>query len=136
MPVNAADLVAPSGELEGNLFPGEDPAATGGRLDQYIDEANSLIADMDSQPDNPDSAVKAWAYHRAYRAVFIRMSADPTRANLDDQGTEQFDVKQADRFRTLSEEKLDLWNRLTISDETASPEAAGGTGAVSNEFFW
>lgn len=137
MAVTAADLVAPAGELETNLFPGESLAAGGGRLDEYIAEATALIAALPSPPDDADQATKAWAYHKAYRAVYIRMSADPQRASLDDQGSEQFDIRQADRFLALSREWRKNWDRMVSTEtEAEGPTLGGGTGAVSTEFFW
>lgn len=129
MAVTAADLVAPKGELESSLFKGEDIVADGGRLDQYIAEAVAKGAAS-------DEAVKAWAYHRTYLAVYLRMSSAPVKASLDDQGSREYDSKQAERFLARSNEMLNRYLDLTGGEAEAAPLQRGQTGAVSTQILW
>ena len=120
--VTPADLVAPKGELEASLFPKEDIAASGGRLEQYLSEVNGS-----------DEAKKAYAYYRAYRAVYVRMSSTPIRASLDDQGSREFDKGQADRFLALSEEWRAVYD---VAIAVAVPQRVSSTAAVATRIVW
>ena len=123
MAITGADLIAPGGEVEAALFPGEDNAAITARLDGYVVDAYARInaAAPGMAEAEKDRAAEDWAYHRAFTAVFLRLSAEPARAELEDQGSRSYLVSQIQSFKTQAQEKLQEFNRRL---ETA----VGGTG--------
>ena len=118
MPLTAADLLEPAGELSAALFPGDDATALTTRLTGYLTDAYVRA------PGN-DDAVRAWAYHRAYRAVYVAMSRAASSASLSDQGSISYTAAQIQNF-------LDLSNGALADYETAITD----TAATSTRGAW
>ncbi len=78
MPVTKADLKAPKGEIEPAWFPAGD---VDDRLDAYIADGEARAASVAESVR--DAYVKAWAYHRAYKAVHMLLSGGPGEVKLD-----------------------------------------------------
>ena len=77
-----------------------------------------------------------WAYHRAYRAVYIGMSANPIKADEAGQGSATFDKSQADRFLALSNEWLAVWEDLVGEVTPQEPTGFPGTQSQRANFSW
>lgn len=133
MAVKAEDLLAPAGELEPDLFPNEvkgtDRAPLLARLSAYVAEAVG-------KGSPSDDATKAWGYYRAYRAVYIGMSANPIKAEEAGQGAATFDKDQAARFNSLSQEWLGVWENLTGVVAEAPQTGFPGTQSQRANFSW
>lgn len=134
MAVTPQDLLAPVGELEADLFPGEAEDQETGSA-KLVARLTAYIADAVAQGATTDAGVKAWAYHRAYKAVYIAMSANPIQASEEGQGSSAYSVVQADRFKDLADEWLDRFNG-EVSVVPPSRQATPGTQTQSVGFTW
>lgn len=133
MAVKAEDLLAPAGELEPDLFPNE---VKGTDRAPLLTRLSTYIADAVAKGSPSDEATKAWAYHRAYRAVYISMSANPIKADEAGQGSATFDKTQADRFLALSNEWLAVWEDLIGEVPEEKPTGFPGTQSQRANFSW
>ena len=126
MAVSGMDLVAPSGEIDKSLFPSDSEMELMERLESYLTEAEGKKIGVS------DAGKKAWAYYRAFRAVFIRLSSTPS-ARFDDQGDLKYSDAQINNFNNLAEKYLAEWEMII----TAEVETGfGPTGSVKNKFTW
>lgn len=123
MAVTAPDLLAPKGEIEPDLFPSE-VEGEGAPL-ALLDRLKAYLEDEEAQ-NVPDKAAKAWAYHRAYHAVYLSMSANPIQADQEGQGSSGYSADQAKRFKALAEEKLAQYKGL-VGEETVTRRVGHGT---------
>lgn len=140
MPVAVADVKSPKGLIESAMFPDENTVALDVRLTAYIDEGESRatpIADADAN----DDAVKAWTYWRAFTAVFIRLSASPSSATLNDQASASYLLTQIQHFRDMAAEQRGIFDALLLT--AAEPVAAvvplpvaAPSGAARTVFGW
>jgi hypothetical protein len=131
MAIQASDLISPNGEIDSSLFPGDADHELNDRLEAYILEAQGKV------PGASDEAIQAWAYHRSYRAVFIRLSSEPAVQSLNDQGSVQVSKDQIQNFNLLADQYLAKW--LELTQETSNIDASSGlgpSGSVSNKFGW
>lgn len=112
MAITGQDLISPAGEVEEALFPGEDSASITARLDGYVTDAYQRInvAAPDMAEADKDRAAEDWAYHRAYTAVYIRLSAEPAQASLDDQGSRSYLISQIQNFRNMAQDRLQAFH--------------------------
>lgn len=134
MAVKPQDLLAPVGELEPDLFPGEEEDQETGSA-KLVARLNAYIADAAAQGATTDAGVKAWAYHRAYKAVYISMSANPIQASEEGQGSATYAKEQADRFKDLAAEWLDKFNEA-VSVVPVARKATPGTQSQGVGFTW
>lgn len=87
MAVTAADLLDPVGRIRPDFFPGEEPADLTDRIDGWIALA---IADAGiAALDDPDPAVTAYVYARAFGAIADRLNAEAARTTFSEQGTRE-----------------------------------------------
>lgn len=107
MAVVVADLTSPTGELDRTvLFPGDDASAFTARLTAYIAQGVTEATAESIAAGDVDAAVTAWAYYRAYDAVYQRLAASPLSVTLSDQGGSSYGASQAGHFKALAEAKL------------------------------
>jgi hypothetical protein len=85
VPLLPRDLLQPDGELSSDLFPGEQPDALAERLAAYLDQAYATTADLNATL--ADRAAAAFAYARAWGAVFMRLNAQPVTASFEGGGS-------------------------------------------------
>jgi len=128
--VTGAQLVAPSGEIEASLFPSLDFTDLVSRLNSYLAEGYLKAG----QTILKDRAATAWAYHRAYFAVYLRMSSQPSRSELADQGSSTFHQDQALRFLELANAKEAEF--LALIGGNGPPQRFQGTTAVRTNIVW
>lgn len=102
MAVAPADLTAPKGAVQPSFFPDDDAAALAARLQLWITEGTERAEDI-ADIDAHDRAVAAWAYYRAFRAVYLRKSDEPSTVELRDQGSRQNLITQIQNFRDEAE---------------------------------
>src|SRR5678816_1648825 len=99
------------GRLEPELlFPEELPTAVDQRLQKYIDEG--VVRATGLTGTDLDDAVKVWAYHRAFDAVFVRLSSQPASVTLNDQGAGSYLQQQIQNFRELSVAALEEFEEV------------------------
>ena len=131
MAVKPSDLMEPRGLVTPDMFPedSKDDNKLSERLAVYIQEGES------NQSGTPlDTATKAWAYYRAFLAVYNRMSALPQSVSANEEGGHMFVQVQAERFKTMSEEYYAIWTNL-IDDEVPIHSSAP-FGSVKTVFTW
>lgn len=128
MAVVPADLRAPKGEIEPAFFPKEDEAALDARLSAYIEAATAALP-AGLAAETADAGVTAYAYYRAFRAVWLRLSAAPSSMSFNDQGSRSFTASQIDNFRAASESYLEAWNAIlgTVAVVTSLPAGSQTT---------
>lgn len=142
MPVTGANLLEPQGPLASSFFPEEDgDAAVTARLDAYLADGYQRVTDWTTaNPDavvDADDAATAWALHRAYTAIHLRLSANPANASLDDQGSRYYLVSQ---IRTFGEKASEYLQQFEAILESALPSGEGNLviapNFVPNKFVW
>lgn len=131
MAIKASDLIEPKGEIAPNFFPGDDSAGLTQRLRVYLEAGYGQAGAAN------DDAAKAYAYARAYRAVFLRLSSTPASAEAAGQGSYNMLVTQIKHF----EERAIHWEiqySRSLDVEPKSPVLfpTAGQGAVKNAFTW
>lgn len=138
MSVVVDDLKEPEGELDlGLLFP--DKAATQAEddLQVWIDKAVAEAAAVGvTNQDDADRGVMAYAYYRAYKSIYQRLSANPISANVQDAGvSSSMSQGQIDSFRIKYLDWERVWVQVLESvntDEVILPM----THAVKTEMTW
>lgn len=134
MAVAATDLIEPRGRITGSMFPADDPAQLVARVQRYLDAAytRSDVAALSS----PDEAAEHYAYARAFEAVYLRMSAEPSSVSMSDGGSgavsTSYTQSQIATFKNMADAEWALFGRLTIVIDTETPRYGGG--AVANRF--
>lgn len=125
MAYKADELIAPKGEITTNMFPGESETELLMRMETYLTEGYGKTSN--------DDAAKHWSYHRAFKAVYVRMSVEPISSELADQASIQFDKDQARRFLDLSNEHYAAFQSLQNS---ANIEVTPRTQALNTIIRW
>jgi hypothetical protein len=148
MPVTRASLLSPVGLLEPFLFPEDrrtsnpeapEPGTLEHRLDGYITDALERVAALPVQPGSTDAAVLAWAYHRAYSAVYIRLASNPASANFQDQGGHTFAKDQRSAMADEAAHWLAEYRAAIVpaaSAAQAPQPPPNETGTVPARFKW
>lgn len=124
MAVTPASLLEPAGLVTPSLFPGEGDATLTARLQAYINEGDEKTA--------TDAGIRAWAYHRAFMAVWIRLTTNPNTENFQDQGGHSFLQSQIENVKRIADEQLALFTSLTTSATTST----SGTTSTGANFSW
>ena len=136
MAVTAADLTSPTGEIEpAVLWPGEAGATTTARLTAYVADGELQAADIAAGASH-DAAVKAWAYHRAYMSVYMRLTAEPTATTINDQGSASWSTQQVQNWKDLADAKLAAFTEIVDEATDAEPTATQPTVAARTVFSW
>lgn len=104
MPVTAADLTYPEGEIRTEWFSGEDLPAN---LALWISEGEAA-APVDASSEAVDTISRAWGYYRAYDAKTLQMAGSPDSVNLD--GLARTQVKGRDFFAAKAKAWLAAFN--------------------------
>ena len=132
MAVTAEDLMQPYGELEGAWFPSDDGVALEARLTAYIAEG----AEKASAADDVDAAATAFAYARAYEAVYLRLSGSPASVGIVGHMNRQYTQEQVRAFRAKAAE----WRAVFEGHVLGASESAGGSAPASRQtpisFTW
>lgn len=143
MAVLPSDLLAPQGELEPSLFPGDDSSSLSVRLSRYLSDAGAVLAgypDGSITPAQSDRAQSAYAYAESYAAIYRRMAAAPMSATLADQGSVTYNIAQMREFKALSESKrAEFTSLLPIADPVTDQDQWGllaRSGAVPTRVSW
>ncbi len=143
MPLDHTALLQPTGELEPQLFPHLDaalspppPVSLEERLDEYLDEGYTRAADYSVGAGDHDAYARAWAYYRAYFAVYQRMIATASEARIDGQGSRRYDPKQALAFLELANAKKDEADGLVPVDEDLTQPDVPPSSSFRHRVEW
>lgn len=118
MAITAEDLIQPTGELEPAWFPADDEAAFEERLGAYIAEG----AEASAEAEDTDAATRAFAYWRAYEAVYLRLSGSPASVGIVGHLNRQYTQAQVQAFR----DKAAQWRSVFDGYVAGASESAGG----------
>jgi len=136
-------LLQPVGELETQLFPHLDaalspppPVTLEERLEQYLDEGYTRAADFSLDDEDHDTYARAWAYYRAYFAVYQRMIATAAEARIDGQGSRRYDPKQALAFLELANAKKGEADALVPVDEDETAPDVPPSSSFRHRIEW
>lgn len=132
--ISPSDLLAPKGDISVSLFPNEDGDAIETRLTGYIEEATAVAAAAGIAAGNLDDAIKAYAYYRAYHAVYVLLLADPAKQSFDQQGSTESVWEQIKGFDNLSNEHLAAYRTLIPVTTGTTPEILPPTTSLPTSF--
>lgn len=123
MALTAGFFKKPQGLIEPrSMFPGETEPEVNTRLETYIVEGELRTADLASNVQ--DLAVSAWVYYRAFLAVFIELSGNPSSTAMADQGSTLYTAYQINNFKDLSDKFLkDFEGYLTSEVPISTPRS-------------
>lgn len=95
MAVTVESLRAPRGEVESWMFPQDrTPQALDARLTAYIQDATVKLEGAEIAEGDKDEVTRNYVYYRVYDAVYKRLLIDPAKADLSDQGGQQWIKEQ------------------------------------------
>lgn len=105
----AADMLQPGGgDLTASLFPALLPADLttflAAKLTEGYARANAAVPAL--SPADLDGAAIAWAYSRAYQAIWQRLSGSPAVVGVSGEAQRTYLASQIQTFRDLSQEYL------------------------------
>lgn len=103
MALQLGQLIAPGGDIERAMFPDDSADQLNARVTTWLNEADSRTGDI-TDTDERDAANKAYVNYRAFRAVYLRLSAMPTSVSITDEGSHSYTAEQAVRFGKLADE--------------------------------
>lgn len=112
MAVTYVDILQPKGEIEPQLFPHLTLADLQTRITQYLAEGATRAADLAIPAVSVDTATLHWGYYRTYFAVYQRLSATPSEARNDGQGSRKYEGRQAEAFLELANQHKDAFDGL------------------------
>lgn len=113
MAVVAADLTFPTGEIQPQWFEGQDLPAL---LATWIGIVEPVVPPA-ATPEQADAIVTAYAYWRAYSAIYMRMAGDPNSVALSGELSAGWAPANTKAFFTRAE-----WWRLRYEAEVAGVE--------------
>ncbi len=116
-----ADLLSPVGRIDPAVhFPGETTRQVEARVQAYLTDATTRTAAFTDETTG-DEARTAWAYYRAYDAVYQRMVSLPSSVAFTDEGSGSYLVTQMqlikDERDAAFEEYEELVDLLDAEDE-------------------
>lgn len=138
MSVLVDDLKEPQGELDlALLFPDKTATQAEDDLQVWIDLAVTETATAGVVIQNDiDRGVRAYAYYRAYRSVYQRLSASLSSKSLTDAGMSgSMTQAQIDSFKQKYIEWERIWLQV-LSSVTVLEIIAPSTVAVKTEVGW
>lgn len=133
--ITTESLVAPEGRLTIKLFPRDSEDEFQERLEAYVEEAISKTTSITDEA-KAEEAQKAWAYYRAYDAVYERMITSPMEVDLDVGGKGAFDPKQFMAIERLKDGFLNQFNTIIANADEPTIVREAGTKAVATEVRW
>lgn len=120
MAVVASELLSKNGgQVPTSLFPDQDDAEVLSQLNAYL-VAGYVRAAADAVPvEDVDDAATAWAYHRTYDDLYQTMSAAPSSATIDGEGSSSFTADQRATFEIKAREWREEYDALVPDVEEA-----------------
>lgn len=126
MAVTTENIVSPLGEIEHeSMFPDDDDEEFDARISGYITDGYTRTS--------IDSAVTAWAHYRALNAVYLRLSAEPGRGDLDEGGSFSYLLTQMHNFRDRAQEFKAQFDATIKASIVVGPVYIPGTTAVGTD---
>ncbi|WP_103030025.1 hypothetical protein [Salinibacter altiplanensis] len=126
MALEPSDFTEPKGELRADMFPGvDDLEVEGGHVATWLSEAQEK-ASGENSPD--ETAKKHWVYHRAYKAIWLRLTTNPRQADLDEDGSLRYSDEQVAAFKELADQNRESFEKIAgETDEVQGRELRSQT---------
>lgn len=134
MNVTPGDLLAPVGNLLPGHFPGEDEPTIETRLSGYITEGNTVAQAAQVENTDLDAAIIAYAYYKAYSAIYVRMLGDPASQAMEEQGSVQTLWQQIQAMKDLADESWGTYQRFIPLVTGEPPSPIPGTTSLPASF--
>lgn len=138
MAVTATDLIEPRGRITSAMFPADDPVQLTERVARWLTVAYARSDVAVLSAPTIDEAAEHYAYARAFEAVHLRMSAEPSSVSMSDGGSgavsTSYTQAQLATFKNMADAEWAAFGRLTIVIETETPRYGGGAVAARFTF--
>lgn len=134
--ITPGDLRSPTGDLGDSLFPGESSGKLDERLQGYIDEGAAKAAAASVIGEDASDLAKAWAYYRAYHAVYVRMLNDPSSVEMAGQGSKSSLWSQIEAMGKLADAAKATYEDLLPEVAPSSVVGMQGTDSVPTQFTY
>lgn len=124
MTITASDLLAPTGEIESAFYPREDSTAVLARLQAYVEDGYRRVPGTITDVEAQDDIARAWAYYRAYNAIYLTMSRSAASKSIAGEASSTTLASQIAAFEAMR----DQWYTEALSlmpDVTTSTELPG-----------
>ena len=146
MAVTPSDILEPVGIVDPEWFPhattDADPlvaveahtAAVYLRIEEYIADGETrggAIADA----DDSDAYVRAWATHRAAKAVYLQRAYRPSSESHEAAGSASWTTAQINVFKDLAAEYAAIADAL-LPVPTVATQAPLRSVSIANQFSW
>lgn len=134
--VDPDSLLAPSGPVTPELFPGVPSNILRINLQNYLNRAFAdprLTSETDSS--KYPAMGRTLALYYVFWDVYIRMNAQPKNLTVTDKGGHGYDIQQINNMRALAEGYLAEFSGLMTPVVSTAPQA-GLNAAVRNRYGW
>ncbi len=136
----ASDLLTPKGDLDASvLFPGVPTSDVKAQIDNWINDAISAIvsAGVASNDAKVPSAVTSFVSFKAYYNKYISMLANPLRASIENEGSDEYSVDQIREFLKVANAHLDDYGNIIAEVLKADILVSGSPSHhMQTEFSW
>lgn len=133
MPITPADVLAPKGRIEPDLFPGEGDGSGGTALHARL---AGYLADAYGRSGRREM-VLAWAHWRAFDAVCVRLAALPSQVTQEGAGGHAYAADQRQTVCRMAADALAEYRRLEAEAPLYDPVYSGGQSRTTrNQFDW
>ena len=144
MAVTPSNLLAPTGPVEPELFPGESEgegsSALLNRLTSYVAQGVAKVSSLTFETTaKEDIAVEAWALYLAFRAAYTLTLARPAREDfkVEVMGATEYQADQRDALKILADDYFGDYQNA-IADTGADLAISSGIPSYqsTNLFDW
>ena len=141
MAVQLEDLLEPEGPLEYVYF-GIDEAdgaavlALEDKLERYIARGVAKVAAYPSTLAEPDVAVRAYALHLAFSALYLQRVSNPASSSMDDVGSASYAADQRKAFKEQADRYLQEYEALAPPVPTGTVVLGSDSVAVPTRYVW
>lgn len=133
MTIVAADLILPSGEIDGGLFyPALDSGALATRLGAYITQGYAQGTELQVLPALADWYARVYGYYRAWSDVVNRLTLTPASAALEGEGSRTFLQTQINSWI----QQRDAWKAqlAQLVPQTSTATTPGAQQSIVNSY--
>jgi hypothetical protein len=141
--VTPTDILTPVGDLDADVvFTGISGTEVTAQLNQWIQDAyNALdVAEIVETTENVakvKDAVTAYVSYKAYKKKYVNMLANPLRASVDNEASDEYTIEQVREFQRIANDFFDSYSGIV--SELLSAEIVVDTSpsiAVPTEISW
>lgn len=128
--ITSENILAPAGPIPGDMFPGDPDLA--GTVDEKIELAYLLEPIAALGEAEADIAVRAYVIYQLAEAKYFQLNNMPSSADVKDEASYAFHMKQIDNWAKIRDEHLALFeSTITVVQPTRT---RAFSGPVVNRF--